>query len=102
MRDSLTGPIGIFFITRQAVSLGLASVLQVCGVLSASLAIFNLLPIPVLDGGHLLFLWVEALRRRPVSERIQEISRQLGFYFLMGLMLVVFYNDVVRWLGGSP
>jgi len=101
MRDSLTGPIGIFFITRQAVMLGIPYLLQICGVLSASLAIFNVLPIPVLDGGHLFFLGIEALKGKPVSDRVQDISRQVGFYLLMGLMLFVFYNDIMRWLGGA-
>ena len=100
MKESLTGPVGIFFITRQAAHLGFPFLLQICAVLSASLAIFNFLPIPALDGGHLLFLGIEALKGRPVSERVQELSRQIGFYFLIGLMVFVLYNDLVRHFGG--
>ena len=100
MRESLTGPVGIFFITRQAAHLGFPFLLQICAILSASLAIFNFLPIPALDGGHLLFLGLEALKGRPISERVQELSRQIGFYFLIGLMVFVLYNDLVRHFGG--
>ncbi len=110
LRESLTGPIGIFMITEQAFHLGLAYLLQMVALLSASLAIFNVLPIPVLDGGHLFFLVLERLKGKPVSERAQEVSQQLGMAFLIGLMIVVFYNDFARfgvfeklssWFGGS-
>ena len=100
MKESLTGPVGIFFITRQAAHLGFPFLLQICAILSASLAIFNFLPIPALDGGHLLFLGLEALKGRPISERVQELSQQIGFYFLIGLMVFVLYNDLVRHFGG--
>ncbi|MBI4435894.1 MAG: RIP metalloprotease RseP [Candidatus Omnitrophica bacterium] len=96
MKESLTGPIGIFVITEQAARLGIRYLLQMIGVLSASLAIFNVLPIPVLDGGHLFFLVLERLKGKPVSERIQELSRQVGMTLLIGLMLIVFYNDFSR------
>ncbi len=96
VKESLTGPIGIFVITQQAARLGIRYLLQMIAVLSTSLAIFNVLPIPVLDGGHLFFLIVEKLKGKPVSERIQEISQQVGMTLLVGLMLVVFYNDFSR------
>jgi len=109
MKESLTGPIGIFVITEQAARLGIRYLLQMVGVLSASLAIFNVLPIPVLDGGHLFFLVLERLKGKPVSGRIQEVSQQVGMALLIGLMLIVFYNDFSRfkvfekvshWFGG--
>lgn len=109
LKESLTGPIGIFVITEQAARLGVVYLLQMVALISASLAIFNILPIPVLDGGHLFFLILERLKGRPVSERIQEVSRQVGMAFLMGLMVLVFYNDFARfkvfekisdWFGG--
>ena len=96
LKESLTGPIGIFMITDQAVRLGLAYLLQIVALLSTSLAIFNVLPIPVLDGGHLFFLVLERLKGKPVSERIQDVSRQVGTALLIALMLVVFYNDFSR------
>ncbi len=96
LKESLTGPIGIFMITDQAARLGIAYLLQIVALLSTSLAIFNVLPIPVLDGGHLFFLIVERLKGKPVSERIQEFSRQVGMALLITLMAVVFYNDFSR------
>ena len=76
--------------------MGLVYLLHLMGILSASLAIFNLLPVPVLDGGHLLFLAIERVRRRPVSHRVQENITQVGLALIMCLMLFVFYNDFMR------
>ncbi len=96
VKESMTGPIGIFYITGQAAKLGLVYLLQLMGVLSASLAIFNLLPVPVLDGGHILFLIIEKIRKKPVSLKIQENITQVGISLLIVLMLFVFYNDFMR------
>ena len=96
MKESMTGPIGIFYITGQAAKLGIIYLLQLMGVLSASLAIFNLLPVPVLDGGHILFLTIEKIRRKPVSIKMQENVTQVGMSLLIVLMLFVFYNDFMR------
>jgi len=96
VKESMTGPIGIFYITGQAAKLGIIYLLQLMGVLSASLAIFNLLPVPVLDGGHILFLAIEKIRRKPVSIKTQENVTQVGMSLLIVLMLFVFYNDFMR------
>ncbi len=96
IKESMTGPIGIFYITGQAAKLGIIYLLQLMGVLSASLAIFNLLPVPVLDGGHILFLAIEKVRRKPVSLKMQENVTQAGMSLLIVLMLFVFYNDFMR------
>lgn len=96
-KDSITGPVGIFYITGQAAKLGFVYLLQLLGVLSAALAIFNLLPVPVLDGGHLLFLAIEKVRRRPLSYKVQENVTQAGLIFLICLMVFVFYNDFMRY-----
>jgi len=96
VKESMTGPIGIFYITGQAAKLGLVYLLQLMGVLSASLAIFNLLPVPVLDGGHILFLMIEKIRRKPVSIKMQENVTQAGMGLLIVLMVFVFYNDFMR------
>ena len=96
IKESMTGPIGIFYITGQAAKLGIIYLLQLMGVLSASLAIFNLLPVPVLDGGHILFLTIEKIRRKPVSIKMQENVTQVGMSLLIVLMLFVFYNDFMR------
>jgi regulator of sigma E protease len=60
------------------------------------LAIINLLPIPVLDGGHLLFFSIEAIKRRPVSVKVREVAQQVGLFLLILLMILVFYNDITR------
>jgi regulator of sigma E protease len=96
VKESMTGPIGIFYITGQAAKLGLIYLLQLMGVLSASLAIFNLLPVPVLDGGHILFLMIEKARRRPISFKMQENITQVGMSLLILLMAFVFYNDFMK------
>ena len=95
-KESITGPVGIFYITGQAARMGIVYLLHLMGILSASLAIFNLLPVPVLDGGHLLFLAIEKVRRRPISHRVQENITQVGLALIMCLMLFVFYNDFMR------
>lgn len=96
LKESVSGPIGIFKITADAAKLGIAYLLQVMAVITASLAIFNLLPIPVLDGGHIIFLMLEKLRGKPISKKAQEIAAQAGLAFLIALMLFVSYNDILR------
>jgi regulator of sigma E protease len=96
MRESVAGPIGIFYLTSEAMRMGISPLLHLVSLLSLSLAIFNLLPIPILDGGHLLFLAIERLRGRAVSLRVQERSTQVGFALLMALILVACMNDLSR------
>lgn len=93
---TLSGPIGIISIAGDAAKLGLPYLLQVAANLSVSLAVINLLPIPALDGGHLLFLLIEGIRRRPLSLQAQEKATQVGFALLLVLMAVVIYNDLVK------
>ncbi|MFH1782240.1 MAG: RIP metalloprotease RseP, partial [Candidatus Omnitrophota bacterium] len=95
-KESITGPVGIFYITGQAARMGIVYLLQLMALLSMSLAIFNLLPLPILDGGHLLFLLIEKIRKKPVSYKVQENIQQAGFVLLITLMLFVFYNDFVK------
>jgi len=99
LRDSVTGPVGIFVITSKAVSVGISAVLSLAAVLSLSLAIFNLLPFPVLDGGHLAFLLLEKLRGRPLSARAENIVGNAGMYALILMAVFVTYNDVLRFFG---
>jgi len=96
LKESVSGPIGIFKLTASAAKLGIVYLLQMMALITASLAIFNLLPIPVLDGGHMIFLMLEKLRGRPISRRTQEIATQAGLAFLIALMLFVSYNDILR------
>jgi len=95
LRDSVTGPIGLVYLTSK-MQMGWAPVLSLVSLLSLSLAIFNLLPIPILDGGHLLFLGLEKLRGRPVSLNIQEWAAQVSFVLLIALAVVICVNDLNR------
>ncbi len=96
MRDSMTGPLGIFFITSKAAKLGLVTLLHLVAVLSVSLAIFNLLPLPILDGGHLFLLGLEKLRKKALSAKTEGIINNLGFSLMITLALLVTYNDILR------
>lgn len=93
---TISGPIGIVTMAGSALDLGLPYILQLTAALSVSLAVINLLPIPALDGGHLLFLLIEGITRRPVSLKTQERATQVGFYLLLSLMVFVIYNDMVN------
>jgi len=93
---AISGPVGIISMTGTAAQLGLPYLLQLTGTLSISLAVVNLLPIPALDGGHLLFLLIEAIRRKKVSLQVQERVTQIGFTLLLMLMVFLVYNDLVN------
>jgi len=98
MKESVTGPIGIFIITSKAAQLGMIYLLQMMAVLSVSLAIFNLLPIPVLDGGHILFLIIEKIKGKPLGAKAQDMASQAGMALLIALMLFVFYADILKFI----
>ena len=94
--SELGGPILIAELAGQRMEAGWMSLLDFMGLLSVNLGILNLLPIPVLDGGHLVFLSLEAVRRRPLSDRTMVISQQVGIAILGTLIVFVFYNDILR------
>ncbi len=96
VKESMTGPIGIFVITGQAAKMGLIYLFHLMAILSASLAIFNLLPLPVLDGGHIIFLGIEKLRGKPLSFKTQERIANVGVAMLILLTVVIFYNDIIK------
>lgn len=96
LKESMTGPIGIFIITGKAAQMGLIYLVHLMGLLSASLAIFNLLPLPVLDGGHIFFLIIEKLRGKPLSHRTQEVVSNIGVIFLILLTVFIFYSDIMK------
>ena len=98
--SELGGPILIAKIAGERMESGLVNFLYFMGVLSVNLGILNLLPIPILDGGHLVFFSVEAVLRKPLSLRTMEIMQQIGLVILGSLMIFVFYNDLVRVFGG--
>lgn len=94
--DNLSGPVGIAQYAGQSASMGLVQFLQFLASVSVGLGVLNLLPIPVLDGGHLMFYFFEALRGRPIPERWQAAFQSLGIVILFSLMVFSFYLDLVR------
>jgi len=94
--SELGGPILIAQLAGEQARAGLLNLAHFMGLLSVNLGILNLLPIPVLDGGHLVFLTIEGIRRKPMSERLQIIAQQVGIALLGTLMIFVFYNDIIR------
>jgi regulator of sigma E protease len=93
---NLSGPITIAKIAGQTAERGLDTYLGFIALISVSLAVLNLLPVPMLDGGHLLYYAVEALAGRPIPERLQYLGLQVGLVLLVGIMLLAFYNDLLR------
>src|SRR5262245_24657897 len=93
---NIGGPILIAQMAGQQAQEGIGSFLAFLAVLSINLGVLNLLPVPVLDGGHLLFFLVEAVIRKPVSVRYREIAQQVGICLLGLLMIYAFYNDILR------
>lgn len=96
---TIGGPILIVQMTGEVAQRGLMELLSFTALLSINLAILNLLPVPILDGGHLLFAGIEWLRGKPVSLKKREIAQQVGMVLLIALMVFAFYNDIFRWLG---
>lgn len=92
----ISGPLGIASLTYQATQLGWTYVIQFAAMLSVNLAVFNLLPIPGLDGGRLAFLLVEWVRRRPVNEKIEGIVHNIGYLLLLFLIMVVTIKDIMN------
>ena len=96
--ENLSGPIGIAEYAGASAQIGLSRFLEFLGIVSVSLGILNLLPIPMLDGGHLLYYAIEFFRRRPVSEATRFLGQRLGIALLVGLMGLALYNDLARLL----
>jgi regulator of sigma E protease len=97
--SDLAGPVGIFTITSQAVSQGLISVLGWMGLLSVNVAIINLLPIPALDGGRLLFLGIEAVSRRQIDREVENKIHTAMFFMLLAFFVFITWNDILRLIG---
>ncbi len=93
---NLSGPITIAKVASASAKSGLASYISFLALLSVSLGVLNLLPIPVLDGGHLMYYLVELLVGRPVPEKIQVVGYQLGLFVILGVMMLALYNDFSR------
>ena len=94
--DQLGGPIRIAQVSGQVATAGFVPLLHLAGVLSVSIGLLNLFPIPLLDGGHLLFYLVEAVRGRPLSERAQEVGFRIGLAIVLMLMIFATFNDILH------
>jgi len=92
----VAGPVGIVVLTKQAATLGIVYLLQFTAILSINLGIINILPIPALDGGRILFILIEKIKGTPVSKRVEQSSHAIGFMLLILLMLIVTLRDVAK------
>lgn len=100
VRENLGGPVAIASVTREATDLGgMVGFWNITAFLSITLAIMNILPIPVLDGGHLMFLFYEGITRREPSARVRMILQQIGFVLIIALFIFVTFNDIIRQFG---
>lgn len=100
--DTIGGPILIFQLAEKQATTGALNFFTFAAVISINLAILNLLPIPILDGGHLLFLGIEAIRKKPLSERSIMIAQRIGLALIITLMVFAMYNDILRLISGKP
>jgi len=94
--DQLGGPIRIAQVSGQVATAGFAALFHLTAVLSVSIGLLNLFPIPLLDGGHLLFYVIETIRGRPLSERAQELGFRIGLAIVLMLMIFATFNDILR------
>jgi regulator of sigma E protease len=99
--DQLGGPIRIAQVSGQVATMGFVPVLNLVAVLSVSIGLLNLFPIPLLDGGHLLFYAIEAARGRPLSERAQEMGFRIGLAIVLMLMIFATFNDILHLVTAS-
>ena len=96
---SIGGPIMIGQLASQSFQIGISAFLKIMGIISINLFILNLLPLPVLDGGHLLFYTIEAIRGKPISMRVLEVAQTFGLILLLSLMVFATFNDITRAFG---
>jgi regulator of sigma E protease len=94
--DQLGGPIRIAQISGQVATISAAALFHLTAMLSVSIGLLNLFPVPLLDGGHLLFYGIEAARGRPLSERAQEIGFRIGLALVVMLMIFATFNDIIH------
>jgi regulator of sigma E protease len=96
VKEAVTGPLGIYYITSETIKMGIVAILNLMAVLSVSLAIVNLLPVPLFDGGHIFLFLLEKIRRKPISEKTDMVLTRIGIAIIGVLVLFVFYNDIVK------
>ncbi|GAM11400.1 putative zinc metalloprotease [Geobacter sp. OR-1] len=99
--DTVGGPIMIAKMAGQQASEGGVSFIAFMALLSINLGVLNLLPVPILDGGHLFFFAWELIFRKPVSQKAREMAQQVGLFLLLSLMVLAFYNDIMRYFLGQ-
>ncbi|MCM8820249.1 MAG: M50 family metallopeptidase [Candidatus Omnitrophica bacterium] len=95
-REAMAGPLGIYYITSEATKLGIVAVLYHIANLSLSLAVINLFPLPILDGGHIFLFLLEKIRKKQLNERIESIITNLSVALIVILFVFIFYNDIIR------
>lgn len=93
--EQLGGPVKVAKVSGEVASLGLIALINLMALLSLNIGVFNLLPVPMLDGGHLMYYLYEAIRGRPLSQRVQEIGFRFGFAVVVSLMLFTTFNDTI-------
>jgi regulator of sigma E protease len=99
--ENISGPITIAVYAKSSALAGLAQFLGFLAIVSISLGILNLLPVPILDGGHLLFYAIEMIKGSPVSERTEAVAARIGIMLILMLMSLALYNDLARLMGGE-
>ena len=96
VKESVAGPVGIFVITKKAADLGFVYLMIIMANINLAIAVFNLLPFPILDGGQVLFLGIEKLRRKPMSKKAYEFIINASWALIIGFVLFVTWNDIIR------
>ncbi len=96
--DTLGGPLLIMQMAGQQAKQGAESFLMFMAIISINLGILNLFPIPILDGGHVVFMSIEAIRRKPLKTKTIEIAQKAGLFVILGIMVFALYNDVIRFV----
>jgi len=96
-KEAVTGPVGIYHITKGAASYGFVAVLHLMAIISMSLAIVNLLPFPVLDGGHIVLLAIEKIRGKPLPPKVEDAIQRTGLVILFSLFIFIILNDFSRY-----
>ncbi len=99
--NQMSGPVGVATAIGQASSMGLGAFLMMFGFITINIGVFNLLPIPALDGGRLVFLVIEGIRRKPIKPQHEGYVHMVGLILLFGLMIFVTFNDIVRLVTGG-
>lgn len=99
--DTLGGPLLIAQLAGEQASAGFINFILFTAIISINLGVLNLIPIPILDGGYLLFFIIEAIRGKPLSIKMRERAQQVGLFIIITLMIFAFYNDIMRFLSGK-